>query len=118
VGRRDARRRPEAPTTTNRKYNYGPLTGGVATGSLVVDPGLDPEHRPAHSAGDGGPRAGASPASNWLIVSPQRSATGNSVAVMGPQLGYYYPEIVMQIDLHDPGFTAQGAAVPGLRCTS
>ncbi len=33
---------------------------------------------------------------------------------MGPQLGYYYPEIVQQIDLHGPGFNAQGAAVPGL----
>ena len=33
---------------------------------------------------------------------------------MGPQLGYYYPEIVQQIDLHGPGIKAQGAAVPGL----
>ena len=33
---------------------------------------------------------------------------------MGPQLGYYYPEIVQQIDLHGPGIEAQGAAVPGL----
>jgi acyl-homoserine lactone acylase PvdQ len=34
--------------------------------------------------------------------------------VMGPQLGYYYPEIVQQIDLHGPGINAQGVAVPGL----
>ena len=33
---------------------------------------------------------------------------------MGPQLGYYYPEIVQQIDLHGPGINAQGVAVPGL----
>ena len=33
---------------------------------------------------------------------------------MGPQLGYYYPEIVQQIDLHGPGIKAQGVAVPGL----
>ena len=33
---------------------------------------------------------------------------------MGPQLGYYYPEIVQQIDLHGPGINAQGIAVPGL----
>ena len=105
---------PEAPTTTRRKMNYGPLTGGLVTGSLVVDPGsiqsIDPRIPPA--------MAGLAPvrhrASNFLVVSPQRSATGNSVAVMGPQLGYYYPEIVQQIDLHGPDFTAQGAAVPGL----
>ena len=33
---------------------------------------------------------------------------------MGPQLGYYYPEIVQQIDLHGPGIKAQGVGVPGL----
>ena len=33
---------------------------------------------------------------------------------MGPQLGYYYPEIVQQIHLNGPGIEAQGAAVPGL----
>ena len=53
-------------------------------------------------------------ASNFLVAAPSRSATRNSLAVMGPQLGYYYPEIVQQIDLHGPGINAQGAAVPGL----
>ena len=43
-----------------------------------------------------------------------RSATHNSLATMGPQLGYYYPEIVQQIDLHGPGIKAQGVGVPGL----
>lgn len=33
---------------------------------------------------------------------------------MGPQLGYYYPEIVQQVHLSAPGIEAQGAAVPGL----
>ena len=32
---------------------------------------------------------------------------------MGPQLGYYYPEIVQQIHLSGPGIEAQGVAVPG-----
>ena len=32
---------------------------------------------------------------------------------MGPQLGYYYPEIVQQMDLHGPGIQAQGVTVPG-----
>ena len=32
---------------------------------------------------------------------------------MGPQLGYYYPEIVLEADLHGPGINAQGAFVPG-----
>ena len=33
---------------------------------------------------------------------------------MGPQLGYYYPEIVQQMHLSGPGIEAQGVAVPGV----
>ncbi len=52
-------------------------------------------------------------ASNFLIVDPTRSATSNTLAVMGPQLGYYYPEIVQQMHLSGPGIEAQGVVVPG-----
>ena len=31
---------------------------------------------------------------------------------MGPQLGYYYPEIVFQADMHAPGVDAQGIVAP------
>ena len=63
------------------------------------------------------PAAGPVPAkqaSNFLVVDPTRSKTGNTLAVMGPQLGYYYPEIVQQIHLSGPGIEAQGVAVPGM----
>jgi acyl-homoserine lactone acylase PvdQ len=105
---------PEAPTTISKTFKYGPLTGGKVTGSVTLDAGsiqsIDPRIPPA--------LAGLAPArrraSNFLAVAPSRSATGNSLSVMGPQLGYYYPEIVQQIDLHGPGINAQGVAVPGL----
>ena len=105
---------PEAPTTISKTFKYGPLTGGTVTGSVTLDAGsiqsIDARIPPA--------QAGLAPArlraSNFLAVAPSRSATGNSLSVMGPQLGYYYPEIVQQIDLHGPGINAQGAAVPGL----
>jgi len=138
---------PEAPTTTRRTYDYGPLTGGDVTGSVTIDAGsitpLDPRlganpaspaaaspaattpDRSTGSAGSTGSTAdpvlvdaSAVPphkeASNFLVVAPRRSATGNPLAVMGPQLGYYYPEIVQQIHLSGPGIEAQGAAVPGM----
>jgi acyl-homoserine lactone acylase PvdQ len=105
---------PEAPTTTEKRFDYGPLTGGTVRGSVAIDAGsiqsIDPRQPPDEAA--------AAPfrkrASNWLLASHQRSASGNTLGVMGPQLGYFYPEIVQQIDLHGPGINAQGAAVPGL----
>ena len=110
---------PEAPTTIRRRFRYGPLTGGKVRGSVVLDPGSIQSFDPLEgSAGAAEVDAAAAPprrkASNFLVVSPKRSASGNSLAVMGPQLGYFYPEIVQQIDLHGPGIQAQGAAVPGL----
>ena len=117
---------PEAPTTIEDEFDYGTFTGGEVSGSVVIDEGsiisLDPRN-PQPGAGPGlvdvgfVDAAGDPPsrnASNFLTVSPQTSASGNSLAVMGPQLGYYYPEIVMQMHLKTPEWEAQGAAVPGL----
>jgi hypothetical protein len=105
---------PEAFTTSLRRYRYGPLTGGAVTGSVVVDPDSIESIDPRVSSMQAGLAPLRRQASNFLVVDWSRSATGNSLAVMGPQLGYYYPEIVQQIDLHGPGIQAQGAAVPGL----
>jgi acyl-homoserine lactone acylase PvdQ len=105
---------PEAPTTLKRRFDYGPLTGGKVKGSVVVDPGSIESEDPTVPDSAAGAAPARRQASNWLIASRQRSASNNALAVMGPQLGYYYPEIVQQIDLHGPGIKAQGAAVPGL----
>ncbi len=53
-------------------------------------------------------------ASNWELISARESADGHSLAVMGPQVGYYVPEILMEEDLHGPGIDARGAAFPGV----
>jgi acyl-homoserine lactone acylase PvdQ len=104
----------EAPATITKRFNYGPLTGGAVTGSVELDAdsiqSVDPRKPAAATAAAPARRQ----ASNWLLTAHQRSASGNTLAVMGPQLGYYYPEIVQQIDLHGPGINAQGIAVPGL----
>jgi acyl-homoserine lactone acylase PvdQ len=119
---------PEAPTTIKHRFPYPVFTGGRVTGSVIIDPGsiqsVDPRQpltgaRTAAAAPDPAvvDSAAAPPgrqASNFQVVSPSRSATHNSLATMGPQLGYFYPEIVQQIDLHGPGIKAQGVAVPGL----
>jgi acyl-homoserine lactone acylase PvdQ len=118
---------PEAPTTLDTRFEYGPMTGGEVTGSAVIDRdsivSLDPVQWPQVATAEGGenpatvPAAGPPPdqlASNWLTVSPEASVNGTSLGVMGPQVGFFYPEIVQQIHLSAPGIEAQGIAVPGL----
>jgi acyl-homoserine lactone acylase PvdQ len=113
---------PEAPTTITTRFRYGPLTGGKVKGSVTIDAGsidpLDPRESGAAAATTAAVNAAAAPprrqASNFLVVNPSRSESGNSLAVMGPQLGYYYPEIVQQIHLRGPGIEAQGVAVPAM----
>jgi acyl-homoserine lactone acylase PvdQ len=51
--------------------------------------------------------------SNALLVDGAHSADGHPIAVMGPQVGYYTPQILMEEDLHAPDFDAEGVAFPG-----
>ena len=52
--------------------------------------------------------------SNWLGVTADRTASGHPIAVMGPQVAYFSPQILMEIDIHAPGVSARGATFPGL----
>jgi acyl-homoserine lactone acylase PvdQ len=78
--------------------------------------------RAASPIGNGlGPRADAGPGllafprdmSNALLVSAAHSASGHPLAVMGPQVSYFSPEILMEEDIHGPGIDADGAAFAG-----
>ena len=51
--------------------------------------------------------------SNALLVSATHSASGHPIAVFGPQVGYFSPQILHEVDLHGPGIEARGAAFPG-----
>lgn len=52
--------------------------------------------------------------SNALLVGASHSATGHPIAVFGPQVGYFAPQILLQEDLHAPDIAAEGAAFPGI----
>ena len=52
--------------------------------------------------------------SNALLVSGAESESGRPVAVMGPQVAYFMPQILVELDLHGPDIDAQGAAFPGV----
>jgi acyl-homoserine lactone acylase PvdQ len=58
--------------------------------------------------------AGPPHASNWELVNAKHSTNHHAIAVLGPQVGYYNPEILMEEDLHGPGIDARGAAFPGV----
>ena len=47
------------------------------------------------------------------MVSAKRSATGHPLFVAGPQIGYFYPGLTLEMDLKGPGIEARGAAMPG-----
>src|SRR5690606_33439598 len=52
--------------------------------------------------------------SNWELISADKSATGRPLGVLGPQVGYYLPQVLMELELHGPGIDARGAAFPGV----
>ena len=54
------------------------------------------------------------PMSNALLVGAKRSATGKPLFVAGPQVGHFYPGILLELDLEGGGFKARGAAFPGI----
>jgi acyl-homoserine lactone acylase PvdQ len=51
--------------------------------------------------------------SNALLVDAKHSASGHPVAVFGPQVSYFAPGILMQVDLHSPEYAAEGVSFPG-----
>jgi acyl-homoserine lactone acylase PvdQ len=81
-------------------------------------------HTSAHAASDvkPAPAANVGPGllgfprsmSNALLVSAKDSASGHPLAVMGPQVSYFAPQILMEEDIHGPGIDADGAAFPGV----
>jgi acyl-homoserine lactone acylase PvdQ len=52
-------------------------------------------------------------ASNALLVAASHSRSGHALAAMGPQVGYYSPEILVEYELHAPGLHSSGMSFPG-----
>ena len=51
--------------------------------------------------------------SNAVLVDGAHSGTGHALAVMGPQVGYYTPEVLLEYELHAPGIDVSGVSFPG-----
>src|SRR3954471_1523949 len=131
-GRRDWRqfRSKDDPETANtirhKRFPYETTTSPFAkrglalpdAGSVKDAPVAPPPEASAKSVGALGfdPRAilAHQHQSNALLVSAKHSTNGHPIAVMGPQVGYFVPQILMEEDLHGPGFDARGTAFPGV----
>jgi acyl-homoserine lactone acylase PvdQ len=89
---------PVAPPVSSRRVNSGdPAYSGIAGIGAALDRALGGGH-----------------ASNWELVPSRNSATGHPIGVLGPQVGYYQPQILMEMDIHGPGIDARGATFPGV----
>ncbi|HEU4600094.1 MAG TPA: penicillin acylase family protein, partial [Solirubrobacterales bacterium] len=119
---------PEAPTTISKHFPYETRSAFAKQGlalpnpkSVKGTPTASASSAPSQATGMGtvGARLraaleSAGHASNWELVSAKESATGHPIGVLGPQVGYYVPQILMEEDLHGPGIDARGAAFAGV----
>jgi acyl-homoserine lactone acylase PvdQ len=99
----------DTPLTSTKKFPYEHVPSSSA-GNAVVDDGSTSAATARAVANSANSRRYAS---NFLMVSAKRSATGHPLFVAGPQIGYYYPGLTLEMDLKGPGFEARGAAIPG-----
>jgi acyl-homoserine lactone acylase PvdQ len=51
--------------------------------------------------------------SNAMLVAGSHTDTGAPIAVFGPQVAYFMPQILVEKDVHGPGIDARGAAFAG-----
>ncbi len=111
----DLRERNDPDTTTTltgKSFNYSPLPR-QRTGNVIIRNGsLDASAaRAARVAA-----ASHQKASNILMVSGRRTSTGHPLFVGGPQIGYFFPGLTLEIGLHGPNMDTRGvtsAPFPG-----
>src|SRR3954451_5039420 len=105
-----------SPNTTDKRFPWLPVPK-KATGNKVLDAG---SFKPVTSGNDLARQSSASTAkyrrpahmSNFLMVGRQKSSTGHPIMVAGPQIGYFYPGLTLEMDLKAPGIEARGATAP------
>jgi acyl-homoserine lactone acylase PvdQ len=118
---------PEAPTTVRgTSFPYEVPRGIKPEAVAIPDPGsvVDPPGSSILPSGPTGPSGllqFPSAESNALLVSGANTVSGHPVAVMGPQVAYFIPEVLMEEDLHCLGdcggqepIDARGATFPGV----
>lgn len=124
---------PEAPVTSTRRAPYDGGDGIHPDRPGVALPDVDGPTAPGSGDPvDGGTTASAAAPgitmpdgsfiplhlkrhgmSNAVLVDAKHSRTGKPLAVMGPQTGYYAPQLLTEEVLMGPGIRARGVAFAG-----
>ena len=112
---------PDHPTSIGGTFPYAQIPGSKAGNRIVDRDSLRPwvygpaggapapTGATAASAAAAAPTAAAAHASNVLMLAADRSANGHPLFVGGPQLGFVYPGLTLEMDLHAPGVDVRGA---------
>lgn len=53
-------------------------------------------------------------ASNFALVSGERSSTGHPLMIGGPQIGFMYPSLLLEVDIHSPNISMRGLTAPSV----
>jgi acyl-homoserine lactone acylase PvdQ len=102
---------PESPTTLPGTFSYGEAAGSALPGNDVVDDG---SFQPFEPGGAKLAHHRTESMSNALLVSAKKSVSHHPIFVAGPQVGYYWPEFLLELDLHGGGIDTRGASFPGI----
>ncbi|HEX8854505.1 MAG TPA: penicillin acylase family protein [Thermoleophilaceae bacterium] len=106
---------PASPVTIDKAFaGESKMPSGVGAGNAVIDDGSFQRTPAAKLSKSAAPPDQRRSASNFLVVGAKRSSTGHPLFVAGPQIGYFYPGLTMEMDLHGGGIDARGATAPGL----
>ncbi len=107
---------PETMVTTTNKFDYQTdvsvsnpkglvrLKNGSFTNSYVTLPGAS-----ASSSAVKPPGPGRQEASNIMLAAGSKTTTGKPLMVGGPQIGYNYPGLTMEMGLYGPSIQVRGA---------
>ena len=118
----DLRQRDPAdhPTSIGGSFPYATVPARTS-GNLIVDQNSLQPWQYTAAGGTSSPRArgaslptasptaSAAHASNILMVAGKRSSNGHPLFVGGPQIGYFYPGLTLEMDMHAPGVDVRGA---------
>ncbi len=97
---------PEASHSIDGTFRYGGATKSAGPGSVTLS-SFSPT--PAAKVASVSRNVVPPRQSNALLVGASRSETGFPLMVAGPQIGYFYPGLTLEMNLKGPGINVRGA---------